>query len=240
MSKKVHFNPELDLPSPEITESQARSFCVRALRSAATRLSGNNPDWEEVEVSIAVDSGEYPDYGFHFRAMNEEIEEVDEELTPETYSIEIIYNEPVHAWNGVISAPSFQGLFEQDETIYSEPFDEGEDEEFEEIGQLIVTEKFLFSIFKKSSGCQVIKALDYGYVDDDGDLIDAELCYRTDELTDFIPHEDLEFLFKFDEKLLDTQSREAEQSVVTVYDLEKILANLVKARLVSSRMKAIL
>ena len=139
-------DPELDLPSPVVTEQQARSFCTRVLRRVAERLNGDDRLWQEVDVNLAVDTGEYPEYALHFRAMQEDFDEVDDEVAPETYCVELMHNEPVFTFCGEVLVPCFQGQWEKDEDqLYDEDFDEGEDE-FEVIGHLLVTEKNKYSV----------------------------------------------------------------------------------------------
>lgn len=85
-----------------------------------------------------------------------------------------------------------------------------------------------------------MKAVDYSFIDDEEDIVGYELGFRTNVLTNQeIPEEDLEYLYKFGEVMLDTRAREAEQSSVTIADLEKILMHIKNAGLVSKRLKTI-
>lgn len=145
-------DPNLDLPSPEVSEQQARSFCVRVLRKIAVRLSGGNRYWQEVDVSLAVETGEYPDYALHIRALQEDIDDVDDEIAPETYCVELMHNEPVFAASDEVLVSSLQNQWEPDEDqLYDEDFDEGEEEgEFEIVGHMRVTEKIFFSVLKRA------------------------------------------------------------------------------------------
>ncbi len=230
----------LDVPSPEVTESQARSFCVRALRGAANRLGGDL--WDEVDVNWAVDDGTYPDFAFHFRAMREDFDEDDDELLPETYAVELMHREPVFTIPEQVNAYMVMDGDEPDEDqIFDEPFDTGDTyEEPQEVGHILITETIFFAIFKSGSGCDMSKGLRYDFYSADEKQITSELGYRTEMLLDSVPEDDLENLVRFGEKLLDTQKCEREQSVVTVSDLETILSSLKRGGLAGKRMRAIL
>ena len=230
---------EFDLPSEVVSEAQARSFCVRALRPAATRINAGNPDWEEVEIHWDIDNDTFPKVSFNFAALHE-VDDDDKDW--ERYALELSLHYPLNEeWDQIFVNEVLGVIVHDEDGGWTGLIDRRhEDGTVGEKGYFTIEERLEFKVRLRSPRCTSKKSLVHMFYDEDSDLIEARPAFYPGAYEGLTTSTELENLTHFGEVVLDAERREAEQSQVTCYDVKNMCGFLQRCGLVSKRLKPIL